>query len=449
MMQLPDIYRNLVDIAPVSKSDELLVAVSGGVDSVVLAHLCYRAGLRITLVHCNFNLRGEESDRDELLVRNVGESWSKEVLVKSFDTSQYAAEQKISIQEAARQLRYEWFDELMAVQPRFKWLLTAHHSDDNIETLVMNFFRGTGIAGLTGIPPKNGKILRPLLPLNRQYLMQWAIANELPFVEDSSNLKEDYTRNYFRLTVLPSIEKVYPEVAKNLLNNIKRFSGIEKFYQESVHKVLSRILQPKGEEIHIPIGQLRRYQHTSLLYEMLTPYGFSTGQIEEAWQLLSAQSGACINAAMQSWRLIRHRNWLILAPIKKETSTYSLIQPTATQHLFNEGILTLEEITEGLDKIPTDNYHIWLDKKNIQFPLLLRPWKEGDYFYPLGMAKKKKIARFLIDQRKTTTQKEKIWVLETGERICWVVGERIDDRFKVNSSTKSVLSIRLQRKKAD
>lgn len=448
-MQLSDIYQNLKDIAPFSKSDEILVAVSGGVDSVVLAHLCDRAGLNVTLMHCNFHLRGKESDRDEKLVKELGESWGKEVLVKSFDTSLFATEQKISIQEAARRLRYEWFEELMEAQPRFKWVLTAHHSDDNVETLLMNFFRGTGIAGLTGIPPKNGRILRPLLSFSRQQIMQWAIENELPFVEDSSNLKADYTRNYIRLTVLPSIEKVYPEVTKNLLGNIKRFSGIEKFYQDSIKKVLPKILQPKGEEIHIPIGQLQRYLHTSLLYEILTPYGFSSGQIEEAWQLLNAQSGAYINSALQSWRLIRHRNWLILAPEKKQAPSYTLIQENTTQHLFSEGTLCLEEITRGVGNIPTDSCQIWLDKKNIQFPLLLRPWREGDYFYPLGMAKKKKVARYLIDQRKTTTQKERIWVLETAGRICWVVGERIDDRFKVQDSTKSVLSIRLQRNKAD
>jgi tRNA(Ile)-lysidine synthase len=445
-MQLSDLFQHLKDIAPVSKSDELLVAISGGVDSVVLAHLGYSAGLKVTLAHCNFNLRGKESDRDESLVRQLGESWGINVLVKSFDTSQYATEKKISIQEAARELRYDWFESLLVNQPRFKWLLTAHHSDDNIETLVMNFFRGTGMAGLTGIPPKNGRILRPLLSFNRQQIMQWALDHELSFVEDSSNLKEDYTRNYFRLTILPSIQQVYPEVTKNLLNNIKRFNGIENFYRESVKKVLSKILQPKGEEIYIPIGQLRRYQHTSLLYEMLTPYGFSAGQIEEAWQLLTAQSGAHINSAQQSWRLIVHRNWLILAPEKKEASSYFLIESTTTHLLFSEGTLYLEEITEGLGNFPTDSCHIWLDKKSIQFPLLLRPWKEGDYFYPLGMSKKKKIARFLIDQRKTTTQKEKIWVLETGGRICWVVGERMDERFKVHPSTQSVLSIRLDRK---
>lgn len=445
-MQLSDIYQHLKDIAPVSKSDELLVAVSGGVDSVVLAHLCYSAGLKVTLAHCNFHLRGNESDRDELVVRKLGETWGKEVLVKSFDTRQFATEKKISIQEAARQLRYDWFENLLVNQPRFKWLLTAHHSDDNIETLVMNFFRGTGMAGLTGIPPKNGKIIRPLLSFSRQQLMQWALDNGLFFVEDSSNLKEDYTRNYFRLTVLPSIEKVYPEATKNLLNNIKRFTGIENFYRGAIKKVLSKILQPKGEEIHIPVGQLLRYQQTSLLYEILTPYGYSPGQVEEAWQLLGAQSGACINSAALPWRLIRHRNWLILAPEKKEASSYFLIQENEMRHSFSEGTLYLEEIREGVNNFPTDTHHVWLDKKNIQFPLLLRRWKEGDYFYPLGMTKKKKVSRFLIDQRKTTTQKERTWVLETAGRICWVVGERMDERFKVQSSTPSVLSIKLDRK---
>lgn len=447
MMKMPDIHTTLKQLAPLSSKDQFLVAVSGGVDSVVLAYLCVEAGLPIKLVHCNFKLRGEESDRDELLVRQLGEKWGVEVLVKSFDTSHYAAQQKLSIQEAARNLRYEWFEELTNAQSSLQWILTAHHSDDNIETLLMNFFRGTGMAGLTGIPPRNGKVLRPLLDLSRQQIQQIALDNNLPYVQDSSNEKEEYTRNYFRLTILPALQKVYPSVTENLLNNIKRFIRIENLYGEAVKKIRSKILQVKGDEIHIPIGQLRRYKNTSLLFELLTPYGFSAGQVEEALQFLEVQSGASLLSTTQEWRLIRHRNWLILAPAREEQSSYQEILATTKSINFQEGELFFEHLVESSAHFPVAANHVWLDKKHIRFPLLLRKWKEGDYFYPLGMAKKKKMARFLIDQRKSVTEKEKIWVLESAGKICWVVGERIDDRFKVTSSTKEVLSLQLEDRK--
>jgi tRNA(Ile)-lysidine synthase len=443
-MNLPDIHTILKQLAPLAAKDQFLVAISGGVDSVVLAYLCREAGLPIKLAHCNFKLRGAESDRDELLVRQLGAKWGVEVLVKSFETALYAEQEQLSIQEAARHLRYAWFEELTNTQSFLKWVLTAHQSDDNVETLLMNFFRGTGMAGLTGIPPRNEKILRPLLDYSRQQIQQIAVNNNLPYVEDSSNEKEEYTRNYFRLSILPALKKVYPSVTENLLNNIKRFTRIENLYGEAVKKILRKILKVTGDEIHIPVGQLHRYQNTSLLFELLTPYGFSAGQVEEALQLLEAQSGASLLSATKEWRLIRHRNWLILAPAKEEKSSYVEILATTKKISFQEGELMLQHSVSPAVHFPVASTHIWLDKKHIRFPLLLRKWKEGDYFYPLGMTKKKKVARFLIDQRKSVTEKEKIWVLESAGKICWIVGERIDDRFKVTTSTKEVLSIQLE-----
>lgn len=436
-----DIIKELKALAPVKQTDELFVAISGGIDSVTLAYCCHQAGCQIILVHCNFKLRGEESNRDEALVVQLGEQWKRPVLVKYFDTEAFAKQNKFSIQEAARKLRYDWFTELLTQGKEGQWLLTAHQSDDNAETIAMHFFRGTGLAGLTGIPARNGQILRPLLRYSRRQVEEFALHHELPFVEDSSNAKEAYSRNYFRHTILPALEKVFPSAKQNLLENAARFQGVDNLYRGAVNKLVNKTVKKIGEEFHIPIGQLIRYQHSSLLFEILQPFGFSAKQTQEAQQLLDAHAGAYLQAAHMPWRLIRHRKWMILAPEKEKQVAYLLIESSSQEVIYANGSLVIKELENRQDNFPCSSDHVWIDGDLIQFPLLLRKWKEGDYFYPLGMRKKKKLARFLIDQKCSTTQKEKTWVLESGGRIVWVVGARIDDRFKVRSDTKKLLSL--------
>ncbi|HBB58253.1 MAG TPA: tRNA lysidine(34) synthetase TilS, partial [Chitinophagaceae bacterium] len=227
-----EILSALRQLAPVNASDRFIVAISGGVDSVVLAYLCKEAGLNIELAHCNFQLRAAESDRDEALVRKLAAAWKVPVSVNRVDLSGYATQQRLSIQEAARTFRYEWFASLAAGQSgKIAWILTAHHADDNAETVAMHFFRGTGLAGLTGIPARQGTILRPLLSIWRNEILQLATEKELEYAEDSSNASEKYTRNYFRHTILPAVEKVYPTVKENLVHTIDRFNAIESLYQ--------------------------------------------------------------------------------------------------------------------------------------------------------------------------------------------------------------------------
>ena len=263
------------------KKDYLLLAVSGGVDSVVLCELCNQAGFNFEIAHCNFQLRGEESERDEAFVFTLGNKYSTKVFVKKFDTEKYAAEKKVSIQVAARELRYKWFEELLngisgvryqlsgigdeqsamsneqiLVPPPVAgglFLITAHHANDNIETLLINFFKGTGIKGLQGILPKQSKIIRPLLFAKKEEILAFAKENNLSFVEDSSNLSDKYTRNYFRNQLIPSIQKVFPEVEDNLLNNIERFKDTEILYQQAIQLHKKKLLEYKGNEIHIPV----------------------------------------------------------------------------------------------------------------------------------------------------------------------------------------------------
>lgn len=434
-----------------SPQDHLLIATSGGADSVALCELCHRAGFRFTILHCNFQLRGTESDRDEQFVRELANRYGVEVAVKTFDTKTYAQIHSLSIQEAARALRYQWFAACRGPYqqpsaPHSVYVLTAHHRDDNIETLLMHFFRGTGLHGLTGIPPRGASkemsyLRRPLLPFPKTALLDFLSANGVEFVEDSSNQTEHYTRNYIRHTIIPAIEKVYPQVKDNLHDSIQRFTAIEKLYEQGVDHLRKKLCRYKGAEVHIPIKQFMSYQHTSLIYALLSPYGFSEKQVEEVLRLAQRESGKYITAASGSHRIIRHRHWFILAPVQGTGIDIYVIEENMPALSFAGGKLYLKVTAPGTPG--TDPKIAMLDRSAISFPLLLRRWKPGDYFYPLGMKKKKKLARYFIDHKFSATEKEKVWVLESGQRIVWIVGHRIDDRFKLTAATKEVMQLTL------
>ena len=436
--------------------DKLLLAVSGGVDSIVLCELCKQAGYDFIIAHCNFKLRGEESERDEAFVKQLGQKYEVEVLVKKFDTQKYADENKLSIQVAARELRYNWFTELLTKMKAdfnpevsnspFRGLggvlLTAHHANDNIETLLMNFFKGTGINGLHGILPKQGNIIRPLLFARKEELSEFALANNLNFVEDSSNASDKYTRNYFRNQLIPDLQKVFPQVEDNLMNNIQRFREIEIIYQQSISLTKKKLLEAKGSEIHIPVLKLLKTAAlNTIVYEIIKDYGFTAHQAEEVITLLKADTGKYIRSATH--RIIKNRNWLIIAPNKTIEAENIFIEEKDKQVEFQQGKINIEVLSTQNSKLKTQNHIAQLNAAEIKFPLLLRKWKPGDYFYPLGMQKKKKLSRFFIDQKLSLIQKEKTWVIEMDKKIIWVVGLRIDDRFKITDNTKNILQITL------
>lgn len=446
------------------KNDYLLLAVSGGADSVGLCELCFQAGFHFEIAHCNFQLRGQESQRDEEFVRRLGEKYWTKVFVKKFDTKKYAEENKISIQVAARELRYDWFDELLKeesavryqassnlipetsdLRPQTSYLLTAHHANDNIETLLMNFFKGTGIKGLQGILPKQAKIIRPLLFAKKEELLSFIKEHNLEFVEDSSNNSDKYTRNFFRHQLIPSIQNVFPQVEENLINNVERFEGIEILYEQSIEVHKKNLLEQKGNEIHIPVLKLLKSKPLkTIVYEIIKNFGFTSHQTDEMIHLLNSESGKYISSA--TYKILKNRNWLIIAPISNLASEHILIKESDNEVVFESGKLIFKKedpIAEGftIEKIPSSNLTAVLDLKNITFPLLLRKWKQGDYFYPLGMQKKKKLSKFFIDQKMSLTEKEKIWVIESDKRIIWIIGKRIDDRFKITGKTKNVLSV--------
>ena len=424
-----------------SANNKLLLAVSGGLDSVVLTDLCIAAGYDVLLAHCNFQLRGTESERDEQFVRNLASKYNKTVLVRKFDTEAYATEKKISVQVAARELRYNWFYALLS-SGKADLILTAHHRDDNIETLLMNFFKGTGIAGLRGILPKQNKLVRPLLFASRADLQAYATAKDLQWVEDSSNASDKYARNYLRHQLIPVLQEIYPQVSDNLADNIQRFRDIESLYHQAVNMQTKKLLEIKGNEVHIPVLKLAKAEPlNTIVYELIKDYHFSPAQVSEVIALLTSETGKYVQSS--SHRIIRNRKWLIIAPLVAQDAQHILIESTGTVN-FREGVLHLKE-SDAVDlRLSSDQRIAVLDVKHIRFPFMLRPWKKGDYFYPLGMQKKKKVARFLIDQKLSATAKEKIWVLEMNKKIIWVLGMRIDDRFKVSTSTKNILKITLE-----
>lgn len=419
---------------------KILVATSGGVDSIVLCDLLHKSGINFSIAHCNFQLRGVESERDEEFVKQLAKKYGKEIFIKKFETEKYAEEKKLSIQVAARELRYNWFKELMNAsgEDRLQYTATAHHADDNIETVVMNFFRGTGLKGLVGMDVVFREILRPLLQFRKHEILEYAKDNNLEYVEDSSNATSNYTRNYFRNELIPAIRKVFPGVEENILENIERLKEVEKLFEQSVSKHKQNLIVEKGVEEHIPVLKLKNIiPLRTILWEIIKNKTFTPGQIDEVIKLFEADNGSYIKSS--SHRIIKNRRWLIIAPLQNELVQHITIEKDDKKIVYTEGVLLLEN---PVKLKPDHSVSVaCIDADKISFPLLLRKWKQGDYFYPLGMMKKKKLSKFFIDQKLSLTDKEKVWVLESDNRIIWVINHRIDDRFKVVSSTKNILKV--------
>jgi tRNA(Ile)-lysidine synthase len=415
--------------------DRLLIAVSGGLDSVVLTELCRRCGFDLVLAHCNFQLRGEESVRDEEFVRRFGD-----VLVRRFDTAAYAAANRVSVQVAARELRYRWFGDLVR-EGRARWIVTAHHLDDNIETMLMHFFKGTGIAGMRGMLPKQGNIVRPLLFARKEELRAFAVEAGLKWVEDSSNESDKYTRNFFRHQLIPLVEQAYPASLSSLADNLERFREVEVLYRQAVEGWKKKLMEVKGNEVHIPVEKLRKAEPlATLVYAITEGFGFSPQQAGEVIALMDSPTGKYVRS--KTHRILKNRNWLILTPLAGAEPAHILIEEGQKAMGFPEGGLRFTRI-DAVDLRTLDQGAdvALLDAGKVEYPLLLRRWKAGDYFYPLGMRKKKKVARFLIDTKVSAVEKDRVWVLEMDRKLLWIVGRRIDDRWKIATGTKEILRI--------
>jgi tRNA(Ile)-lysidine synthase len=422
--------------------DLLIVACSGGIDSVVLCDLLHASSIPFQLAHMNFQLREAESDRDEQFVIDLSTKYEAGVTVKKVDAESYASAHGVSIQVAARELRYSWFNELLgAAAVKRKFILTAHHRDDSIETSCLHFFRGTGIRGLTGIPERNGQIMRPLLPFSRGQILEYATEKQLKWVEDSSNLSDKYSRNYIRHHLIPAAEKLFPTVKDNLYHNLQRLSEVNEIYQQSIQRILKKLVLEEGNGFKIPVAKLINSQPLqTIVFECFHPFGFHASQVQEIVSFCSSAPGSWMESS--SHKLIRHGKWLLVHSKtgEAETDLQVIDQDAGTIETPTGKLHFSYQETQPLHIHKSPNFAL-LDESKIEFPLILRKWKPGDYFYPFGMEKKKKVARFLIDQKISVKQKEQVLVLEMNKRILWIVGMRIDNRFRVSPSTKKALQI--------
>lgn len=428
---------------------KIVVALSGGLDSMCLAALLHDLNVSIVLAHCNFGLRGEESDGDEQLVRDWAEQQKISLYVRGFDVPQILKEQGGNMEDTARKLRYSWFEELRQTLG-FDLIATAHHQQDNIETLLMNFFRGTGIAGLHGILPQQGKIIRPLLSFEKEELKHYALEHDIPWREDSSNTNSHYLRNAIRQQLWPEIERVFPHAGQALSANAERFREAEILYQESIEGYRKKLIEKREKDWYLPVLKLKQVPALpTVLFELLKPFGFTGRQIPDILHLLDAEAGKLVSSG--SHRIWKDRKFLIITAVEASESTLITID-------FPEREQTVEWVGGWLTLAPwtaKEQPKTWLSKKEDEeflclssqdFPLILRPMREGDYFYPLGMnRKKKKLGRFLRDQKMPLSQKPEVWILESRHRIVWVLGHRIDERFKLVENAGSI--VRIQWKK--
>ena len=386
------------------QKDKLLIAVSGGVDSVVLCELTKQAGYDFAIAHCNFQLRGDDSNRDEKFVQELATKYGVAFYIKYFDTNTISKQEKKSIEETARDLRYDWFEELRKANG-FNYILTAHHADDNIETVMMQFFRGTGIKGLRGILPKQNNIVRPLLFAKRSELETFLAESKLIHITDHTNSENDYTRNNFRNNILPLVEKNYPGAKENILKNIARFTGVAELYQQSIDQHKKKLLERKGNEVHIPILKLlKTVPLETVVYEIIKEYGFTAHQTTDVITLLQSETGKYIQSPTH--KIIKNRNWIIISPNQSTEAQHILIEENDSRIAFGDKIIELQKFQNTNYKIQNNVSIAQVSLDNIKFPLLLRKWKQGDYFYPLGMQKKKKLSRFFIDQKLSLSDKQ-------------------------------------------
>lgn len=433
---LNEFKQHLEDHFQFLKNEKVLIAISGGIDSVVLVHLYHQLELDFVLAHCNFKLRGEESDEDAVFVTNLAKSLNKKIVTTSFDTEAYAAEHKESIQVAARELRYQWFREVLNTE-QLSYVLTAHNTNDNLETFIINLTRGSGLEGFTGIPPVNGSIVRPLLEFSRDQIMLFAIKNNIEWREDRSNASIKYVRNKVRHKILPVLQDINPNILDSFKDTLQYLNESEEMIHAEIERISKKVIIKESDCIlKLDVSQLKELSNPkAYLYQILKKYGFT--EWEDVTNLLFAQSGKQVFS--KDYRLLKDRNFLLLTQQDKSTSDSTYLIEEGTDKIEKPIFLSFK--TGELEGAKTPMY-IWVDKDLLNFPLRVRKWSYGDYICPTGMTGSKKLSQLFKDRKLSLIDKENTWLLtDASDTIIWVIGMRQDRRFSVTDKTKTIVKI--------
>ena len=416
------------------KGKKLLLAVSGGIDSMVLVHLCHQLNLDFAIAHCNFQLRGVESNQDEAFVTHQAELLKIPIFIERFDTQTFAEQQKMSIQVVARNLRYDWFYSLLA-NHNFDYILTAHHLDDSLETFLINFTRGSGIEGLTGIPEQNDKIVRPLLVFSRKEIDTYADDNQISWREDSSNASDKYWRNKLRHDVIPVLKALNRSLLSSFENTVTHLKQTQSLAEDAVKSLYQTVVTEEEHHTVIDLKKLLKYaNYKAYLFEWLRPFGFSDWTA--VYDLLEAQSGKQVLS--ESHILLKNRNSLLLFPklAKTNEEVYWITKDQSEVKVpLKMSFCNVSDISNQSSNV------IFVDEDMLQFPLTLRRWQEGDVFQPSGMTGKKKLSKFFKDEKFSLLDKANAWLLCSENQIIWIVGQRADERFKATANTTKILKI--------
>lgn len=419
----------------------ILLAVSGGIDSMILCDLFLKSNFKFAIAHCNFHLRGEESNRDERFVREYAQKNNIKIHVKDFDTYSYMKEKGKSMQVSAREMRYSWFNELLK-EEGYSYIATGHHIDDSIETFFMNILRGTGIAGLHGILQKVNLVIHPLLFTSRAEIVNYQKENKLEFVEDSSNATTKYTRNKIRHELIPLVKEIAPNFDKIISKEIERFRETEVVFRSVINDAKTELLEIENQTIKISIEKLKSYVPQKIfMYEILSDFGFNEATINSIEDALLETSGKQFYS--ETHRLVKDRDYLLIVKNKPQNLNQYLIEESQTS-VYSPIILHLEVLKDlQYVKILKNKEVAMLDYDKLSFPLILRKWKKGDSFFPYGLKGEKKISEFYKNLKYSILDKENQWLLCSENDIIWVVGQRIDDRYKITKSTKTIFKIEL------
>lgn len=412
----------------ISFGEKVLVALSGGADSVALLRLLLSFGYTCEAAHCNFHLRSEESDRDEAFVRELCRKLNTKLHITHFNTTAYASEKRISIEMAARELRYEWFARIKEASGAAV-VAVAHHKDDSVETLLLNLIRGTGINGLLGIRPRNGNVVRPLLCVNRKEIIDYLRRIGQDYVTDSTNLQDEYTRNKIRLNLLPLMQEINPSVKNSLIDTSNYLSDVARIYAKGIEEGKARVLTEKGICIS---ALLNEPAPSALLFEIVHPLGFNSAQAKDILASLTGQPGKQFSG--KGWRLIKDREWLL---IEQERTADESVPPFRLEKEWFDYTPSFV--------IPRNKETACFDADKLNEELTIRRWQTGDVFVPFGMKGKKLVSDYLTDRKFSISRKEQQWVLCCGERIAWLIGERTDNRFRIDEESRKAWIVKMKK----